>query len=96
MRGGRAQMAAVPVRKRIAVSGMCFASPPSASSDVVWVCERMLPAPKKSRLLNSEWLSVCSRAPVTPHSATSWLPEDLPNAATPSPMRMTPTFSIEE
>ena len=94
--GGRAQMAAVPARKRSDVRGMCFESPPSASSDVVWVCERMFPAPKKSSDLKNEWLSVWSSAPAMPHSATSWFPEDFPRAATPSARRITPMFSIEE
>ena len=95
-RGGRAQMAAVPARKSSAVRGMWRPSPPRLSSEVVCVAERMLPAPKKRSGLKNEWLAVWSSAPAMPASATNWLPEALPSAAMPMPMRMTPTFSIEE
>jgi len=43
-------MAAVPVRKRIAVSGMCFASPPSASSSGTGLREDVARAEKEQAL----------------------------------------------
>lgn len=89
-------MAAVPTRKSSAVRGMCRPRPPSASSDVVCVRERMLPAPKKSSVLKNEWFTVWSRAPAMPQRAANWLPEALPSAAMPRPMRITPMFSIDE
>jgi len=89
-------MAVVPARNSRPVTGMCLPSPPSASSEVVCVWESMLPAPKKSSDLNSEWLSVWSSAPESPQIAASWLPELLPSAAMPSPIRTMPMFSIDE
>lgn len=76
---------------------MCLPSPPSVErGGEVCVWESMLPAPKKSSDLNSEWLSVWSSAPESPQIAASWLPELLPSAAMPSPDQTMPMFSIDE
>ena len=52
--GGSAEIATQPARNTTAVRGMRWISPPSCSMSRVPVALSTLPAPKNSRLLNSE------------------------------------------
>ena len=52
--GGSAEIAVQPIRKTKAVCGMRWIKPPSCSMSRVPVAVKTLPAPKNSRLLNSE------------------------------------------
>ena len=69
LNGGSAEIAAEPMRKANAVRGMRWISPPSRSMSRSPVAPSTAPAPKNSRLLNSEWLKTCSSAAVSASAA---------------------------
>jgi hypothetical protein len=54
LKGGSAEIAAEPMRKASAVRGMRWIRPPSRPMSRSPVAPSTAPAPKKSRLLNSE------------------------------------------
>ncbi len=58
LRGGRAEIAAAPTRKKRAVRGIRLMSPPISSMLRVWVAWSTEPAPRKSRPLKQAWLIV--------------------------------------
>ena len=60
--GGSAEMATQPTRNTNAVCGMRWMRPPRCSMSRSPVAVSTAPAPKNSRLLNSEWLNTCSSA----------------------------------
>ena len=51
------------------------------------------PAPKNSRLLNSEWLKTCRRPAVSASAANVGMSNTLKASASPMPMKMMPMFS---
>ena len=57
LNGGSAEIAAEPMRKAKAVSGMPWMSPPRRSMSRWPVAVRTAPEPKKRRLLKTEWLN---------------------------------------
>ena len=67
--GGSAEMAMQPAKKANAVSGMRWMRPPSFSMSRSPVAVSTAPAPKNSRLLNSEWLRTCNSAAVSASAA---------------------------
>ena len=91
--GGSAEMAAQPTRNATAVCGMRWMRPPRCSMSRSPVAVSTAPAPKNSRLLNTEWLSTCSSPAVSASAAAQAMPCALKASASPSPMKMIPMFS---
>ena len=69
MSGGSAEIAAQPTRKAKLVSGMRWMRPPRCSMSRSPVAVSTAPAPKNSRLLNSEWLRTWNSAAVSASAA---------------------------
>ena len=93
MSGGSAEIAAEPTRKTKAVSGMRWISPPRCSMSRSPVALSTAPAPKNSRLLNSEWLRTWNSAAVNASAAAKPMALASKASARPSPMKMMPMFS---
>ena len=69
LKGGSAEIAAEPTRKQNAVRGMRWIRPPRRSMSRSPVAVSTAPAPKKSRLLNTEWLKTWKSAAVSASAA---------------------------
>jgi len=93
LNGGSAEIAAQPTRKAKAVSGMRWMSPPSRSMSRSPVAPSTAPAPKNSRLLNTEWLKTWSSAAVSASAAAAGIAFASNASARPKPMKMMPMFS---
>ena len=74
LRGGSAEIAAQPTRNTNAVCGMRWMRPPRCSMSRSPVEVSTAPAPKNSRLLNTEWLNTCSRPAVSASAAATGMP----------------------
>ena len=92
--GGSAEIATQPTRKTKAVCGMRWIRPPSCSMSRSPVAVSTAPAPKNSRLLNSEWLRTWNSAAVSASAAAAGMPLALKASARPRPTKMMPIFSI--
>ena len=57
------------------------------------VAVRTAPAPKKSRLLNTEWLNTWNSAAVSASAAAAGISFAVKASASPRPMKMMPMFS---
>lgn len=58
LNGGKPEIAIAPTRKKIAVNGISFMSPPYFSMFRVWVCDITEPAPKNNKDLKTAWFNV--------------------------------------
>ena len=74
MSGGSAEIAPQPTRKANAVRGMRWIRPPRCSMSRSPVAVSTAPAPKNSRLLNSEWLNTWNSAAVSASAAAQAMP----------------------
>ena len=91
--GGSAEMATQPMSTAAEVCGMRWIRPPSFSMSRSPVALCTAPAPKNSKLLNSEWLSTWNSAAVSESAAAKGRPSARNASASPRPMKMMPMFS---
>jgi hypothetical protein len=93
LKGGSAEIAAQPTRNANAVFGIRWIRPPRRSMSRAPVAVSTAPAPKKSKLLKSEWLKTCKSAAVSASAAATcmWFASNA--SARPSPAKTMPRFS---
>ena len=72
--GGSAEIATQPTRNAKAVFGMRWIRPPRCSMSRSPVAVSTAPAPKNSRLLNTEWLNTWNSAAVSASAAPAGKP----------------------
>ena len=95
LKGGSAEIAAEPTRNTNAVCGMRWIRPPRRSMSRSPVAVRTAPAPKNSRLLNTEWLKTWNSAAVNASAAAAGISFAWKASARPSPMKMMPmSFTV--
>jgi len=94
--GGRAAAASAPNATNAVVTGIRAASPPRRSRSRSPVARSTDPAPKNSSVLKAAWLTACSTAAAISSPANARFPSAANTPAAPTPISISPTFSVVE